>query len=223
MIAFGCATTSESEYRAFAEPSIRRLAERGSLVMRRHGYDSIQEPYNEMLARAGERDDLEAVVLLHQDLSIEDPFFLGKLRSLLAASDDVAVIGAVGARGVDSLAWWDGEESHGHVDVPAMVPGGTRLDFSRGAHEVDAVDGLLLVLSAWAARELRFDADLSGPLDGYDTDICLQARAHGKRVVVGDFDVAHHVQVDFFDRERWARAAVALRRKWAPERVPRTL
>ena len=166
MIAFGCATTSEEEYALYAGPSIRRLAEPDSLLMRRHGYDSIHDPYNEMLAEASARDDLEAVVLPHQDMAIDDPHFLAKIRALLAASPDVAVIGAAGACEVPGLPWWEGEELRGRVEAPAMVPGGTRLDYSRGAHEVQAVDGMLLVLSAWAARELRFDRSLAGSLDG---------------------------------------------------------
>lgn len=213
VISFGCATTDEREYRAYAAPTIEKLSERDSLLMRRHGYDSIHEPYNEMLEQAAEHEDLEAVVLLHQDVSIEDGFFLAKVRALLAASDDVAIIGSAGARDVTSLAWWEGS-NRGRVESPTMVPGGNFEIYSRGNTEVDSVDGLLLVFSAWAARELRFDRDLAGELDGYDADICLQARACGRRVVVGDFKVFHYTQRDFLDHRRWVRAAVALQRKW---------
>jgi hypothetical protein len=215
MIAFGCATTKEQEFRAYAAPAIERVAETDSLLMRRHGYDSIHEPYNEMLDAASQREDLEAIVLLHQDLSIDDEGFLAKVRGALAASPEIAIIGAAGARGVSGLAWWEGEESHGYFDSPVLVPGGSRMVYSRGMHEVDSVDGMLLVLSAWAARELRFDAELAGPLDGYDMDICLQARARGRRVVAGGLQVSHYCTYDdFFDRRRWIRAAVALQRKW---------
>jgi Glycosyltransferase like family len=215
MIAFGCATNDEGQFRAYAAPSIERVAEPGSLLMRRHGYGSIHEPYNEMLDQAAQREDLEAVVLLHQDLSIDDDGFLAKVRGMLAASPDVAIIGAAGARGVRGLAWWEGAESHGYFESPALVPGGNGMMYSRGVHEVDSVDGMLLVLSAWAARELRFDVDLAGPLDGYDMDICLQARAQGRKVGAGGLQVSHYCTYDrFFDRRRWVRAAVALQRKW---------
>lgn len=189
--------------------------------MRRHGYDSIQEPYNEMLAEAAAEDDLEAVVLFHQDVSIEDELFLDKVRALLAASEEVAVIGSAGAVDIPAgLAWWEGS-CRGHTESPVMVPGGNVETYARGNFEVEAVDGMLLVLSAWAARELRFDPNLA-PLDGYDIDICLQARARGRRVVVGDFQIAHYAQRDFLDHRRWVGAAVSLRRKWAldPAVVP---
>ena len=214
MIAFGCATTNEEEYLAYARPSIARVAEPNALLMRRQGHDSIHEPYNEMLEEAAEYDNLEAVVLLHQDLSIEDKDFLAKIRGILAASPDVAVIGAAGARDVHSLSWWEGE-CHGGLEMPAVVPGGERVRYVRGAYEVDAVDGILLVLSPWAVRELRFDRELAGSLDGYDLDLCLQAREHRRRVVVGEFDVSHHVRYDgFFDRDRWTEAAAAVQEKW---------
>lgn len=214
MLAFGCATTDEQEYLSHAAPTIAALAEDDSVTMRRHGYDSIHEPYNEMLAEAGRHDDLEALALLHQDVSIGDTHFAARVRSVLAADERVAVIGAAGARRVRGLAWWEGDTLTGRVESPRVVPGGLTLDHARGVREVDAVDGILLVLSAWAVRELRFDRSL-GPFDGYDVDLCMQARARGGRVVVADFrGVAHHAGPDSFDRQRWTRGAVALNQKW---------
>ena len=53
--------------------------------------------------------------------------------------------------------------------------------------------------------------------------MCMQARARGRRVVVGDFDVSHYATQDSLDRERWVAAAVALQRKWDSELAPRAL
>jgi hypothetical protein len=222
VFAFGCATTSEEEYLAHATPTIDLISEPSSLVMRRHGFDSIQEPYNEMLVEAARRDDLEALALLHQDVSISDPYFLERARAVLAADELVAAIGAAGGCNGTNLAWWEGDRLTGRVEAPRMVAGGNVIDHARGIREVEAIDGILIVLSAWAVRELRFDRAL-GPFDGYDLDICLQARARGRRVVVADFrGVTHHVRRDsFFDRARWTKGAVALRRKWEPGLVSR--
>lgn len=222
MIAFGCATTNDQEFKAHAAPAIERVAEPDSLIMRRHGCDSIHDPYNEMLVEAGAREDLEALALLHQDVSIEDEHFVLKVRGLLAASPEIAVIGVAGARDVPGLQWWEGE-CHGRLTSPRIVPGGSTTLYSSGAHEVDSVDGMLLVLSAWAVRELRFDRDLAGSLDGYDMDICLQARARGGRVVVGELSISHHAPNDFLDRRRWVDAAVAIQRKWGADLVPRRI
>ena len=61
--------------------------------------------------------------------------------------------------------------------------------------EVDTIDGFMMTLSPWAVRELRFDEDL-GQFHGYDFDICLQARAAGKKVVAEDIKVIHHKSLD---------------------------
>lgn len=215
MIAFGCATTDDGQYKAYAAPSIERVADADSVLMRRHGQSSIQEPYNDMLDQAARRDDLEALVLLHQDLSLDDDDFVRRIRGIFAASPDIAIVGNVGARRPAGLAWWEGD-SRGSINSPLLVPGGSRLVYSHGVHEVDSVDGMLLVLSPWAVRELRFDEALAGALDGYDMDICLQARVHGRKVVAGGLNVSHYNRPEsFFDRQRWISAAVALQRKWA--------
>src|SRR4051794_39091012 len=48
--------------------------------------------------------------------------------------------------------------------------------------EVDTVDGILLVLSPWAVRHVRFDESL-GLVQGYVLDVCLQVREAGRKVV----------------------------------------
>jgi len=98
VIAFGCATTDERSFRANAATAIGAVAERDSLLMRRHRTtSSLDGAYNEMIATAAERDDLEGLVLVHQDLGIEDGQFLARLRALLAAVPNVAIVGATRA------------------------------------------------------------------------------------------------------------------------------
>ena len=107
MIAFGTAVTKPEEYRRFAEPGIRRAAESDSLILTVEEPGSIFENYNRLLERAAARDDLEGLVLVHQDAEIVDPELCTKLRQALS-DPDVAVVGCVGAIGVRSIAWWEG-------------------------------------------------------------------------------------------------------------------
>jgi GT2 family glycosyltransferase len=80
--------------------------------------------------------------------------------------------------------------------------------------EVDTVDGLLLVLSPWAVRNLRFDESL-GRFHGYDLDFCLQARAAGRKVVTADLKIVHHHSLELLDDpEPWMDAYVRLIEKW---------
>jgi hypothetical protein len=80
--------------------------------------------------------------------------------------------------------------------------------------EVDTIDGLVIAMSPWAVRELRFDESL-GQFHGYDLDICLQARAAGKRVVTQDFKVVHHHSLDLIgDLDGWVAAHIKVAEKW---------
>ena len=86
----------------------------------------ISRSYNALLDRAAERDDLEALVLLHQDAEIVDDGLCAKVRAALR-DPDVGVVGCAGALDVRSIAWWEGSvtlasfvnryEEHGGGDL----------------------------------------------------------------------------------------------------------
>jgi hypothetical protein len=97
MIAFGTSITSPEAYRRYAEPGIRRAAEPNSEVYAFAASGSIFRSYNLLLDTAAARDDLEALVLVHQDAEIVDADFCDKVRRALR-DPDVGVVGCVGAR-----------------------------------------------------------------------------------------------------------------------------
>ncbi len=184
---------------------------------------SIFQSYNQIIEAAAARDDLEALVLVHQDAEIMDSDFCDKVRGALA-DPDVGVVGCVGAIGVRSVAWWEGSvalasfihryEEHGGGDLPAFswvwadAPPYARLG------EVDTLDGFLLVLSPWAVRNVRFDESL-GMLHGYDFDFCLQVREAGRKVMTADFRAIHnHSLQPFSEPEDWIQAHVRIADKW---------
>ena len=71
-----------------------------------------------------------------------------------------------------------------------------------------------MVLSPWAVRNLRFDESL-GKLHGYDFDICMQAKAAGKKVVAADFRAIHHHSVELIrDPQAWIATYITLVEKW---------
>ena len=221
MIAFGTAVTKTEEYRRFAEPGIRRAAESDSLILTVEEPGSIFENYNRLLERAAARDDLEGLVLVHQDAEIVDPELCAKLRQALG-DPDVAVVGCVGAIGVRSIAWWEGsvtwasfihrggpgEEFPSFSWDPDDLPPYARLG------EVDTVDGFVMGLSPWAVRNVRFDESL-GRLHGYDFDYCLQVREAGKKVVTADFRMVHNHSLELAnDPEGWVEAHMRVAEKW---------
>jgi SAM-dependent methyltransferase len=118
------------------------------------------------------------------------------------------VAGVIGARRVPGLEWWDGEGVGRCAETRGVVDFGTRTG------DVDAVDGLILVLSPWAVRNLRFDSATFAGFHAYDIDFCLQARAAGRTVKVIDVDLFHHTKGGFGDEVGFRLADAAFRRKW---------
>jgi glycosyltransferase involved in cell wall biosynthesis len=208
MLAFASVVADPAKFAQCALPGLQRVLEPDSVLAESTDARSMCSAYNEVLDAFAGRDDLEALVLLHEDLEIRDPDFAAKVRARLAADPDVAVLGVVGARDVKTLQWWRGE-GVGRVEETRGA-----IDFGGGHHDADAVDGMLLVLSPWAVRELRFDEASYDHFHGYDADLCFQARAAGRRVVVEDLDVFHHTKGGVGDEAAFRRAEATFARKW---------
>jgi Glycosyltransferase like family len=228
MIAFGSAIVEPRAYERWAEPGIRRAAEPDSPVLAYRAQRSLFRSYNLVLDRAAAHDDLEALVLLHQDTEIVDPEFCAKVRRVLS-DPEVGVIGVIGAIGVRSIAWWEGSvtwasfihrsSEHGGVDLPGFAWDADKRPAYARTGEVDVVDGFLMVLSPWVVRNVRFDESL-GRLHGYDVDFCFEVRARGRKVVTADLRVIHHHSLELVsDPEGWVEAHMRVAEKW-DGRVP---
>jgi hypothetical protein len=215
MIAFGSAVTRDDLYRRHALPSIQRVAEADSAVLARHDRESIQVAYNEILDEAAALDDLEALVLMHQDLELTDSSLCSRTRRLLADSR-VGAIGLFGARDPGLAAWWEGSSLYGQSTTPF-----SSARHSIGSHEVEVVDGALLILAPWVVESVRFDEALAESFHGYDVDVCLQIRARGGRVVCTDLPYVHHMSRPWRDPRELGHAALAIGRKWHSELRPR--
>jgi Glycosyltransferase like family len=225
MIAFGCAVTQPEAYERWAAPGIARAREPDSAVYANSSPGSIFRAYNLLLDLAAQHRDLEALALLHQDVEIVDPDFCAKIRRSFS-DPDVGIVGCVGALDVRSLAWWEGSVTwgsfthryyeHGGGDVRAFAADdneGPPPPYARTG-EVDTLDGVLLVLSPWSVRSLRFDESLSS-FDGYDLDFCLQVRDAGRKVVTADLKIIHHHSLELMiDPDRWIEANLRLTEKW---------
>ncbi len=223
MIAFGASITKPRVYERCARPGIRRAAEPGSEVLAGEATGSIFASYNRLLERAAQLDDLEALVLVHQDTEIMDANFADKAREALN-DPDVGVVGCVGAIGVRSIAWWEGSvtlasfihrySEHGGGDLPAFSWAWSDAPPYARLGEVDTLDGFLLVLSPWVVRNVRFDESL-GRLHGYDLDFCLQVREAGKKAITADFRAIHHHSLELVSEpDSWIEAHMRLAEKW---------
>jgi hypothetical protein len=223
MIAFGCAITKPEVYERCAKVGIKLAAEPDSEVFALPAVGSIFASYNAVIERAAQCENLEALVLVHQDTEIVNADFTAKVRAALA-DPAAGVLGCVGAIGVRSIAWWEGSvalasfvhryEDHGGGDLPAFswnvedAP-----PYARFA-EVDTLDGFLLVLSPWVVANIRFDESL-GQFHGYDFDFCLQVREAGRKVMTIDCKAIHHHGLHpFTDPEPWIEAHMRVAEKW---------
>ncbi len=202
MLAYGCCVGSWDKFAANVAPRVGDQP-----VMAVSGHNNIAVAYNAILDYYRPRD-VEALVLLHDDLEITDPAFEDKLRLTLA--DDVAIIGVCGGPSDRSLAWWDYPGCVGHQ----MTDSGM-VDFGPRTGDAAILEGSLMALSPWAVQHLRFDETYGG-FHGY-SDISLEAVAAGKRVVVADIDTHHHTTVGFKSADihrSWLETEQMFRRKW---------
>jgi hypothetical protein len=224
MLAFGCSITAPDVYARCAEAGVRRAAEPDSVVFANAAAGSIFRSYNRLMDQAAELDELEALVLVHQDAEIVDPAFVSKLRAALA-DPEVGVVGCVGAIDVRSIAWWEGSvtwasfthryREFGGGEIPSITWTNDQLPAYARTGEVETLDGFVLALSPWAVRNLRFDEGLGSQIHGYDLDFCLQVREAGRKVATADFKVVHHHSLELVtDPEVWIGAHIRVADKW---------
>jgi hypothetical protein len=219
VIAFGCSIITSHVYERCGAAGIRRAVEPDSVVIAHAATGSVARTYNLLMDRARDLEDLEALVIVHEDAEIVDARCAEKLRAAFA-DPQVALVGCVGATGASGLAWWDGEEVNGSMTYHHNEAGGGALrpaflrDPGPGTKPVDTVYGVLLALSPWAVRNLRFDESI-GLIHGYDYDICRQARRAGRQVLVTDVEIAHHHTLDLITQtEVWVAAAMRAAEIW---------
>ncbi|MCW3000137.1 MAG: strF [Solirubrobacterales bacterium] len=208
MFVFATCVGTPETYRTRALPGLRTVAEADSVIVEATAdRGSIFAAYDEILDAVAAMDDVEALVLLHEDVELLDPRFCTTVRARLE-DERVAVIGAVGASDVSSLAWWEGRGA-GHV-----VESRGTVDFGRHPCAVDTVDGLLMVLSPWAIATLRYGDGHPAGFHGYDAELCFAARAAGREVWVEQLALIHHTKGGFGDAEAYRRADAAFRARW---------
>ena len=223
MIAFASPVTKPGVYARCAEPGIGRCAEPDSEVVAEPAQGSISRSYNALLDRFAGRDDLEALVLLHQDTEIVDTDFCRRARRGAQRSGRRSCRLRGGDRRA-SIAWWEGSvtlssfanryEEYGGGELPGFSWDPDDSPPYAQVGEVDTLDGFLLVLSPWTVRNIRFDEDLS-EFHGYDLDFCLQVREAGRKVITADIRAIHHRPIEMLpDMEPWVEAHIRVAEKW---------
>ncbi len=240
MIVFGTCVGYPEKLAKYAAPGVQ-------FSMRGEGYRYLAEPsngedifpvYQTILEKTREMDNVEALVLLHDDLEIRDPYLAQKIRAAFD-NPDVAILGAIGSRGLKKehgINWWEAEGKGyavdgrgGHcvtdfgfdrdvVEAPFYAGQEPKLEYKPRRTYVDTVDGMLLILSPWAIRNLTLKGLGYHGFHGYPEELCAQARklfSEDKKVQVTRFELFHHTQGGVTgDRAAYDRSAERFRSRW---------
>jgi hypothetical protein len=198
VIVFGTSMTDPEAYRRWARPGIRMAAEPDSVILALAAVGSICRSYNLVLDTAARIEGLEALVLVQQEVELLDLAVCHQVRKALS-DPDVGAVGPVGATGVRSIAWWEGDISAAPVTLRYQRFGGGEVPAFSWTQttpppvDVEVLDGRLLALSPWAVRNVRFDESLSLGF-GYDLDLSLKLREAGRRLRTADLPMAIHTR-----------------------------
>lgn len=201
-VVYACCVGSWDKFHRYVVPRTRDRR-----VIAKFGYPGIVQAYNEVLDVVQHWDDLEALVLLHDDLELVDPDAEAKLVAPLR-DPTVGLVGVCGGGGAE-LYWWN-HDPVGHQRTERRL-----IDFGRREGDVTLLEGSVLVLSPWVVRNVRFDPRFTW-FHGYD-EIGMQVKFEGKRNVVVDVDTWHH-NLEGYASEMSAaeceRANTLYREKW---------
>jgi SAM-dependent methyltransferase len=208
VICYGCCVGPTTHFEELARPALSRVLGPQDTVLTARDSTSITSAYNGFIDEAGAMTDVEALVLLHDDVVLLDRNFAPRVRRVLR-DPTVGVVGIVGASGLCSMSFWEGRTTKGRV-----WDGSRFLDFGPPRGDVDVVDGLLMVLSPAALETVRFDETTFDGFHGYDADYCLSCRQAGLRVVVEPF-VLYHKSTGNMASPAHAAAEAAFVGKWA--------
>lgn len=206
MIAVGCCVGSWDKFCRYVAP----FAD-GHRTIAKSGYPGIVQAYNEILDVAQTWLDLDALILVHDDLEVTDPDAIPKFLAPLE-DPDVAMVGVAGGGGRE-LYWWQYGPTFGHQQTDVRL-----IDFGPREGDVTLLEGSILVLAPWTVRHLRFDPRFTW-FHGYD-EIGMQIAAAGKRSVVVDVDTWHHNQEGYTSERSAAECRIAndlYRAKWGLE------
>ena len=188
MIAFGCVDHRPRDLRALrraGHPARRRARLRGPRLAAPPARSSATTTC--CSTRPPKLDDLEALVLLHQDAEIVDPDFCDEDAARRSATP-TSRSSAAPARSASAASPGGRARSPGRRSPTATrssaaarsrrLPGRpTRRPAYAETGEVDTIDGFVMALSPWAVRNLRFDESLGQRSTATtSTSACRRAR-----------------------------------------------
>jgi GT2 family glycosyltransferase len=168
-------------------------------------------------------DASEILVFMHDDVWIDDYFFVDRIITAMNCCDIMGVAGnrrriprqpswAFIAQMQDKFVWDAPENLSGHV-AHGKAPFGKVADFGATPAECELLDGVLLAArrDSLRSRNVRFDPRFD--FHFYDLDFCRSARAAGL-VLVCDKLALTHLSKDAFGSAEWQHNYALYLQKW---------
>lgn len=141
--------------------------------------ESMAAGYNEGMKAS----DAKYKIYMHQDVFIIYKKFLYAVLKIFGSDERIGMIGMVGSTKLPScgVMWYKEREGAlyglSHIQKPYAQ---YEYDLKDGLHEVEAVDGLLIVTN----RDLPWREDIFDAWDFYDVSQCFEFRKQGFKIVV---------------------------------------
>lgn len=222
MIEIVCATRlSPEEFRTGSAlgQSLQRLSfdDRIAISVAAGNRVGLPHIYNSRLQAPGSHDHL---VFMHDDVWIDDFYFVDRIVEGLDAYDIIGVAGnrrriprQPGWAFVDLKMTWDDLANLSGGIAHGASPFGEVSRYGAAPADCELLDGLLLAVrrSALARRGVRFDPRFD--FHFYDLDLCRTARQQGLRLGTWPICLTHQ-SAGSFGSDRWQSMYLAYLDKW---------
>ena len=174
---------------------------------------SLAKVYNKAL-QFGKQEDVDFVVLCHDDVIIESTDFLYRLQDLHRKYDVVGVAGTTSCTIQEPVLWHimgggfqggnlRGAVSHGDATNKHMT------SFGAFPGPVVLADGVFLSVSKTVFDKVTFDEKCPSKFHMYDLSFCLDASLAKLRVGIGDILITHaspglrEFTPEFLEGQKW--------------------
>ena len=159
--------------------------------------NSMTKKYNAGLKRIKNLKDDDIVVFLHEDITILDNLFEGRLLISFASYPDIGVLGVYGSQAYIGGGWWSYDRNHSVGAIKQMSKDGTLYEMRHALPpntintNMVVVDGCIMAIRGKCLKQVQFDESMKG-YHQYDNSYCLEVLLKTKyKLAVSDLNIFH--------------------------------
>ena len=181
------------------------------------GNANIFQKYNEALNDIRKLEEKPIVCFLHDDITLLDPHFEGKVKLYFSHLSKVGIAGVIGTtKFPEQGGWWmvdrtlhtRGKIMQGNPNGPAYM-----MNDKPGMYtDLVSVDGCIFLMNGVLAKDFKFDMKTYDGFHFYDVDACFEAQCKGWDVGTIDVLVQHESEGPL--PESWQTSREKFISKW---------